>query len=139
MSTVCGRVFAASLALFLAGAANAARGGVGVSVYLPTPNDPLTKGALLMMQPIGCHGPGASVAARAEGLVNGVRKSIPLQLSAVPGVEDTYMVKREWPSEGAWVLLFTAKKDGMRADALVSLDRKGSIVMVDQPRNRNWD
>ena len=125
--------------MLLAGAANAGLGGFGVSVYLPTPNDPQTKDALLMVQPIGCHGPGASVAARAEGMVNGVRKSIPLKLTAVPGVEDTYMVRREWPSEGAWVLLFTAKKETMRVDSLVRLGSNGMVRVIARPRGQNWD
>lgn len=144
MKNFCGKVLVASLLLLAAGAVQAMLGGFGVSTYLPKPGDPRTKGALLMVQPIGCHGPGSAVTARAEGLVNGVRRSIPLKLIPVPMEQDSdqpdaYMLKREWPSDGTWVLAITAKKDSMRADTLVRLDAHGNVLMVDRPSSRSWD
>ncbi|HSI73738.1 MAG TPA: hypothetical protein VK934_11240, partial [Fimbriimonas sp.] len=116
------KLIAATLALLIAGSALSLMGGFGVSVTLPKKGDAGTEGAVLIVQPIGCHGPGASVTALAEGLDNGVRRSIPLKLHPLPGrtsagAGEAFMVKREWPASGAWVLVFKASKDSMTANA----------------------
>ena len=138
---------AIALVLFAGGLTSALAGGFGVAVFLPKQDDARMKDALLMVQPIGCHGPGASVMARAEGIVNGKRQSVPVKLVPITGENDTYIVRREWPSDGTWVLLFTAKKDyevhgktqSLFAHALVQMDRNGKVLLVDRPKNHNWD
>ena len=40
----------------------------------------------------------------AEGSVNGVRQSLPLELIPVNPAEGIYAVQRQWPENGHWVL-----------------------------------
>jgi hypothetical protein len=133
-----------TLVLALAGASVALAGGFALLVEVPAPaSDPRLKGAVLVVRPVGCHGPGATVSATAEGLVNGRRRSIPLTLTTVasqtkaPGLTfETFAIKRQWPSEGAWVLAIRATSPGWvyqdrtltaTTDLLVELGPDGSI------------
>jgi hypothetical protein len=127
MKLICGKVLSVSLALFLAGMAHALLGGFGVAVTLP-PAD--AKDGVLVIEPIGCHGPGAAVTAHAEGIVNGARKTIPLSLSPMEG--DKYLLKRQWPADGKWVLVFSAQRDGLYAHTLVRTEN-GKVPMKDSP------
>lgn len=65
----------------------------------------------------------------AEGIVNGQRQSVALHLDATsePGV---FAVRRQWPTEGAWMLKITLAKS---TTALVSLDRSGAVSSVNIP------
>ena len=78
-------VFAA-LAVLVAGGPSAARaGGFGISAALPSPEvREREKDAVMVLTAIGCHGPGATISATAEGLVNGQRRSIKLTLTPLP-------------------------------------------------------
>lgn len=144
MKTSLWYVLASSLALMVAAAAFARFGGFGVSAYLPSPSDPQTKDAVLMVMPIGCHGPGSAVSGVAEGLVNGKRQTVPLTLTPCGG--DRYMLKRQWPASGSWALVFTAKKNvgdsgktqTIHADSIVRLDRQGQVCLVSAPRSYDW-
>jgi hypothetical protein len=95
------------MTLALASAAMA--GGFGLSARRST-DHPKVKGGVLLVQAEGCYGPGATVSATAEGLVNGRRRSIPLRLTKV-GTDSagtvTYTLRRQWPAEGVWVLSLT--------------------------------
>ena len=64
--------------------------------------------------------------ATAEGLVNGARKTLPLNLTAVtkPGV---YAVSQQWPAEGAWVVSLTGKCQSETAGAIVPIGGKGFV------------
>ena len=157
MNRFSGRGIVSSVTLLFVGIANALFGGFGVAVTLPNLNDPKQKDAVLAVQPVGCHGPGASVIARAEGIVNGSRKTIALhpinlnpQRCAPEGQVrqgDTFILKREWPAEGTWVLSITARKtyegDGktqvMDAHVVVPIDASGRVLLVDRPRERSWN
>lgn len=69
-----------------------------------TDPEALAKHAALVVQVTACHSPEKStVTATVEGVVDGVRKSIPLKLIALsrPG---TFAVSREWPEEGTWAI-----------------------------------
>jgi hypothetical protein len=138
MNVLSSKALAALSVLCLSGIASAF-GGFGVSVTLPKAGDTGTKGAVLIVQPIGCHGPGASVSARAVGVVEGKRRSIPLALVPVSGQTDTYMLKKTWPSQGPWVIVFLAKRDGLNAESLVQIGRDGLPVVTDRPASKNWD
>lgn len=124
----------------LALAPAAVAGGFGLSARLPTghPN-PKAKGAALLVQAEGCHGPGATVTATAEGIVNGRRRSVPLRLTKVAtdstGVI-TYAVARQWPTRGVWVLALTGvsraaapagKGEAVTCRALLELGSNGRI------------
>jgi hypothetical protein len=132
---VCGVTFLAALA-----APWAFAGGFGLSVELPSaPSSAEARQAALLVRPEGCYAPGAVVSARAEGLVNGHRRSLPLRVTKVStdsrGVS-LYAIQRQWPSAGVWVLTFTgtshgpaSKGNGYTAtcNALLELGPNGSI------------
>ena len=177
MNRLCGRrIVALATTLYFGGAllfggiANAMIGGFGVAVTLPNPDDARQKDAVLAIQPVGCHGPGASVIIFAEGIVNGRRQTIALhpinldspstptnatQTSAPVGGTpssqikqgDTFILKREWPAQGTWVLSITARKEyegagktqTMDAHVVVPIDASGKILLVDRPRERSWN
>ena len=95
--------------LTLALASGAMAGGFGLSARRST-DHPQVKQGVLLVQVEGCHGPGATVTATAEGIVNGSRRSLPLRLTKV-GTDAagnvTYALRRQWPATGVWVLSLT--------------------------------
>ena len=66
-----------------------------------------TRGAALVVHAYH-HGNAAGYTIRgtAEGIVDGQRHSIPLQLTRVKSAIGTYALTQQWPSEGNWVLAF---------------------------------
>jgi hypothetical protein len=74
------------------------------------------KNAVLMVRPRLCDDP-ASVLVRgsAEGVVDGVRQSVPLTLVAMP-TAGVYAVTRQW-GNGSWVLALTATCPARKATA----------------------
>ena len=62
----------------------------------------------------------------AEGLVNGVRRSVALNVveTSKPGV---YAVSRNWPDEGAWVVALKGTCADANAGAIVPIGPKGFI------------
>ena len=68
----------------------------------------------------------AQVTAIAEGIVNGVRRSIPLRLVAAttPGA---FAVSHEWPVEGAWVVHLTGHCGRSTASAVVPFGPNGFL------------
>ena len=67
------------------------------------------KHALLLARLSACRSPEkTTVTATAEGIVNGSRKTLPIQLVrlSTPGL---YGVTRQWPDRGKWVITITAK------------------------------
>ena len=105
------RICGLTVLVVLLSASAALAGGFGLDVQQPTDRtNPKTRDAVLLISPGGCHGPGATVSATAEGLVNGRRQSMPLRLTTVQtdkaGIT-TYALRRQWPGEGSWVLSFT--------------------------------
>lgn len=100
-------ILVGGMTLTLASAATA--GGFGLWARRSTEH-PKVKGGVLLVQADGCHGPGATVSATAEGIVNGRRRSIPLRLSKVrtdAAGNVTYALRRQWPTEGTWVVSLT--------------------------------
>ena len=111
------RTLALGIALTTSLAALAHAGGAGVRVER-------VKDGKYLLHSFACTGPASfSIAATAEGVVNGERKSIPLELKAMkePGA---YQFERAWPKQGTWlvrtemsgshnfVTIFTLAKDG---------------------------
>lgn len=102
-------------------------GGFHIAVEAPpSSTNPQLKDAVVLVRPYGCHKPtDAAMSATAEGLVDGRRQSIPLQLTlASTGV---YTVKRQWPTEGVWVLTISGKYLNATSSALVKLGPRGKI------------
>lgn len=68
----------------------------------------LAKHAVVVARITACHSPEkTTVTATAEGLVNGVRKTIPLKVIPL-STAGTFAVTREWPEEGVWVVKMIA-------------------------------
>jgi hypothetical protein len=66
------------------------------------------KHAVLVARITACHSPEkTAIAATAEGLVDGSRRSIPLKIVPLssPG---TFAVPREWPERGVWAVKMIA-------------------------------
>lgn len=131
----------AAACLFVLSSATSGRaGGFGIGVEVPSAS--LTgvspADAVLLLTAAGCHGPGAMVAGKAEGIVDGKRVTIPLRLE--PLGNDRYAVKRQWPEgTGAWVISLSAKsqhaflrgKERVRpvVNVLVEIDADGRIAI----------
>lgn len=117
-----------SSALLLAIASPALGGGFQISVETPTGSaDPQLKDVVLVARTYGCHQPAdARLSASAEGLVEGTRKSLPLELRSIGS--GIYAIKQQWPSEGKWVLALTGTYNGMTSSVLVELGPNGSVL-----------
>lgn len=115
-------------ALLLATASPAVAGGFQLSVETPAKStDPQFKDAVLIARTYGCHQPAdVKLSATAEGLVNGKRKSLPLELRSLG--TGTYAIKQQWPSEGNWVLAFTGAYSNMTYSVLVELGANGKVL-----------
>jgi hypothetical protein len=102
-----------------------------VSVESPAnPYDPTTRDAAFLVHALSFENTPATrgVVGTAEGLVGGVRKTVPLRLDTTshPGV---FAVAKQWPSEGTWLLRITLNN----TSALVTVDRSGNIAGVTVP------
>jgi hypothetical protein len=104
--------------------------------YPPSPYDRVTREALLLVNAYHHATPvGLPVSGTAEGIVDGKRRTVRLQFQSTsrPG---TYALRKQWPTEGAWVLnLAVTQGEGEynTAGALVTLDREGKVAKVDVP------
>ena len=78
---------------------------------------------VLVVRPRVCDNPSSvQMTGTAEGLVNGVRQSLPLELLAVSPTEGIYAVQQQWPN-GHWVLQLngTCPKPKASASTLVPM------------------
>lgn len=134
------RTLSLALLLMLAGLGSASAGGFGLQVELPNRNDARLKDAFLTVRPEGCVNC-SSVTATAEGIVNGQRRSIPVSLELItkdssPRGYHTYALRRQWPAEGSWALVITAKSKeaSIAMNAIVEMTADGKPRMI---RERN--
>ena len=87
---------------------------------------PLAKKAVFVVRPGDCPDPAAAqVAATAEGLVNGARRSMPLSIASLP-TPGVHAVNKEWPDSGAWIVNVVVRCAGKTNGALVTLGPKNS-------------
>jgi hypothetical protein len=87
----------------------------------------VAKDALFAVRTEGCADPAtARIEATAEGVVNGARQSAAVKLvpAAAPGV---YVISRDWPDQGAWVVTLSGECAGAKAGALVPIGPGGFI------------
>jgi hypothetical protein len=84
-------------------------GALVLEVGNPASNpEALKNHAVLVARITACHSPGeTTVAATAEGMVNGTRKSIPLKVIAL-STAGTFALAREWPEQGTWAIKLVA-------------------------------
>lgn len=84
-------------------------GALLVEVANPASNpEALKNHAVLVARITACHSPEkTTVSATAEGVVNGVRQSIPLKVMSL-STAGTFAVAHEWPQQGTWVIKMIA-------------------------------
>jgi hypothetical protein len=128
-----------TLALSLTAAAPAFAGPPWISIELPAnPYNPATRDAFCLVR-VYHHGDAAyyPVQGRAEGLVNGQRRTVNLTLveTGTPGV---YAVRYQPEGTGTWVLVFRVGKDGEYegATVVVTLGKNGQIASARVPTRK---
>jgi hypothetical protein len=85
------------------------------------------KGAAFVLREEGCADPAKSqISATAEGLLKGERKSLTLQVMAMPK-PGIYAVYQGWPAEGDWIVNLKGTCADAKAGALVPIGPKGFI------------
>lgn len=102
-------------------------GGFQLSVETPSAGSThQLKDAVLFVRTFGCYKPtDAALSATAEGIVNGQRRSLPLEL--VYDSTGVYALKQQWPSEGSWVLAITGEYRSIISTLIVDLGPKGKV------------
>jgi hypothetical protein len=86
-----------------------------------------SKTAAFVFRTQGCADPSKSqINGTAEGMVKGVRRSVPLKVQAMskPGV---YAVYQTWPAEGDWLVNLKGTCADANAGAVIPLGPKGFI------------
>jgi hypothetical protein len=101
-------------------------GTLALEIGNPSANpEAMAKHAVLVARMTACTSPEkTTVTASAEGIVDGVRKSIPLKIVSLSSA-GTYAVMREWPAKGTWaVRIVTTNPDykDYAASVLVPLE-----------------
>jgi hypothetical protein len=85
------------------------------------------KGSVLAVRLEDCENLATSqITGTAEGIVNSVRQSVPLQLTATPS-PNVYVVPQTWGNDGAWVVTLKATCVTAKAGAIVPIGRAGFI------------
>jgi hypothetical protein len=121
-----------SLVLFIASALAplASAGGFYVAVERPSKTDSEVKDAVLLVRAYGCHNPeDANLTATAEGIVNGKRQSIPVQLTKTS--KGVFAIKQQWATSGVWVLNISGAYLGATRSLLVEVGANGKVHIGD--------
>lgn len=84
-------------------------GALLLQVGNPAANpEALEKHAVLVARITACHSPEkTTVTATAEGMINGVRQTIPLKVVPL-STAGTFAVTHEWPDQGTWAVKMIA-------------------------------
>ena len=95
------------------------------------PFDASTRGAILLVRTTMREGitTVADLNGAAEGLVAGARRTVALKFDTTP-TPGVYALRRQWPTDGAWMLRITLKE---HTTALVTLDQAGAVASVRVP------
>lgn len=104
--------------------------------YPPSPFDATTRDAFLLVHAFH-HGTPMNfpVAGKAEGLVDGRRRSVTLEFTRTSR-QGVYALRKQWPAAGNWVLAIDVTQEGdSKAGALVELGAAGDVVKVTVPRD----
>lgn len=132
-SAIAGLGFVLTLLMFVATPALAKPPWVSIE-YPTNPFDSSLSGALVLLHAYRHAAPlDQPVTGTAQGMVNGQRRSIPVQLARTsrPGV---WAVRGEIPREGSWVLVLNVGSSEMgEATALVALGRNREVTSVRVP------
>ena len=123
----------ALLVLALAAPASAA-GPPWISIEIPAnPYDRATRGAIALLRTYH-HGVAIQLQVRgtAEGLVDGERVSLPLELAAA-GPTGVYAIRVDLPSRGVWVLVVHGGETEGGVTAIVDVAPSGTVRAVEVP------
>jgi len=125
---------AAGALLAIAAPTPAVAGPPWIAIELPaSPFSSLPRDAFLLVHAYHHFTPmSAPVSGMADGLVNGERRSFPLEI-APTGIEGLYVVRRQWPRAGVWVLRITVDQGHGRATAVVGIGASGEVNLVRVP------
>jgi hypothetical protein len=112
--------------LILACAGQLLAGGFFLQLGNPEANPEARKlGAVVVIKAAGCHDPAkAQVTATAVGMVNGQRRTIPLEVKSLSGPGE-FALAQQWPKEGKWVIQLVGKNDDMFTNTLISAGPDG--------------
>ena len=112
--------------LMLADATSVFAGGFQLAVEAPDAGKTSLKDAALIVRTFGCFQPAdANVTVTAEGIINGRRQSLPVELRGDD--KGVYSIRQQWPAEGKWVLVLTGAMHGMTSTVFVELGEKGKV------------
>ena len=109
-------------------------GGPWISIEAPVnPYDQTARGALMLVHTFH-HGTKVNlpVVGRAEGLVDGERKTVDLRLTKSAEV-GTHSVRNEWGSKGTWTVLLTAREGQTSIQAVAEINADGSVGKIGVP------
>jgi len=111
--------------------------------YPVNPHDPNTRGAFCTVRTYH-HGDlmAFDITGTAEGLVNGKRQSVRLDIKRLPQA-GMYAVRWQKPAQGKWALVISTSRDGhYMASALIDVNANGRVAMVTVPsdpiENGRW-
>src|SRR5262249_55923068 len=101
-------------------------GGFQLAVDTPRAGGERLKDAVLVVRTFGCHQPAdAKLTAKAEGIVEGKRDSVPVQLT--PTDTGVYAIKQQWPAQGSWVIVITGNYNSMTSSLMIDLAPGGKV------------
>jgi hypothetical protein len=107
----------------------------------PNPFDAATRGAFLVVHTFH-HGDmvASGVTGTAEGIVSGARRSMPLTFDTTSR-RGSYALRKQWPSEGTWMLVINTGGQAQGVTALVDIEPTGEAGRVRVPTKRNgqWE
>ena len=109
-------------------------GGPWISIEAPVnPYDQATRGSLMLVHTFH-HGTKVDLplVGKAEGLVDGERKSVALTMTKSAQV-GTRGVRNEWGSKGIWTVLLTASEGGNSIQAVAEINADGSVGKISMP------
>lgn len=124
------------LALTLLAATPAVAGPPWISIELPANPFSEARGAFLVVHTYH-HGTPVQLVMQgtAEGLVNGARRSVSLEFTAMSQT-GAFAVSRSWPSEGVWVLDIQSFDGHFAISAVVGVGASGEVNLVRVPLAR---
>lgn len=133
-TSILGRASGLAVILLVAVVATALAGPPWLSIELPAnPYHRETRGALALVRTYHHGGPiQLQVRATAEGLVDGERVSLPLEL-APTGTAGLYALRGKLPTRGAWVLVVRGGAEDASVTALVDVGPDGALRSVEVP------
>ena len=102
--------------------------------YPVNPHDPATRDAFMTVRTYH-HGDqvGHELTGTAEGLVNGQRRSMRLDIRRLPQT-GAYAVRWQKPAQGTWVRVVSSRQEGTHmATAVVTVDNSGRVARVSVP------